>query len=1334
MGMNPSGRPGGMGGGGGVGRSGWDRGPGMGPGGGGMLGPGGHQRPSLLASAPGHRGGVGPMGPMGGGMGRPPRDDRDLRRDRDLSDRDLRRDRDPVDRDLRFDRDPMRARGFGSVGNLTEPAAMDREESEMGEVPPPLSTMGGGNAGGAGRRSGWDAGPGSGWDKPHAEPVRTPMLPGGEEGELPSPLGAHSASLNFDAKSGPSAAAGATPDSYGLPRHMSAPASSLLSVPSIGSVDNAGGDEANVGGSAPRKRKLGWGQGLARSKSTAGTPIATAGTPATAAARAPAAEPGETPTVVAECEAGQAPPALSWGAKAAPASTPAATIAAKPAPLDAAQLDGQPPLPAGSPPPGTAMGIPPSNGLAAAAAAAARGAAATPPPPLYQPMGAPGDGGNKMDLERPGSRGFGPAAAFGVMSSEPDGGTPYATDTPASHARATPPLDPVARAAAAAAAAAEQAARKEMLESIERTKAEILEKMEKTDAAIASLEREIAESEDKGENDREQVEAQRTHEDARVRRELEGARSKVAAAERAAARAAATAEDREEEADELRIQAGLDVNDEEAEADGAENGVEKTAEAAAQAVQNMLAGREPRLKLVKRIHDHNKTLAQKSHNGIKTTCGLPLAHEVARVTVEEIAERNAAYENDPRRDGVKAAVKAILVARRAAVADKELDLALSYIKQREEWRVRMVRAARQKLEKELSLQSAGKGGKTPTPGSRSSSRLRPNMAGVVRSDYEEMQVLQELQAQERLKTLVKLPPMVLDPEAKRLAIFRSRNALVEDPYGEMEAAKLVRPWTDAEKKIFHEKFSSYGKNFKRIATFIDGRTTADCVVYYYQRQKTEDGFRGRRKAQAKKKKAYADARRMTGGAWNGSGNAAAQAAKAKAAREAELRAEEEARQERAAIAAAARAEKRKKQKEARAKKKEEEEQEEDENVEDSLPLASKKGGGNKKGEQGGVSRSASKDKSLGAEGGSTGGGGVGGGWDEKEKTLFVEALKAHGKDFKAIAAAVQTKSQAAVKGFFAKHKKAMGLEKMVADHAAAKAKDEEKAAKAGGAKKAKAKAGAGDKAAGDKPKAVDAKTEKKVAASGVAPPSMSDANASAAAAAAAAAVEAYQRTLLASPFASNLFGVAPLGGGLPEMLQALMQVGGGSSDVPPSQGSPAAIMQLLSQMFAGGGVPSVTGVPGVSGVPGMDHIAAAAAANFQQQMATMSALSSVAGFSAPGSAPSAGPAGVAMPPGLSGLKVEPNLPGVPPAGVSMPPGSDGWGAAAAAALNRSATPPNVAGPFGGSGGAAAVVLPGGVVGVKRKAEDAAGGGEAGAKSGSDGSGAKVAKTEGSEGR
>ena len=55
----------------------------------------------------------------------------------------------------------------------------------------------------------------------------------------------------------------------------------------------------------------------------------------------------------------------------------------------------------------------------------------------------------------------------------------------------------------------------------------------------------------------------------------------------------------------------------------------------------------------------------------------------------------------------------------------------------------------------------------------------------------EMQVLQELQAHERLKTLVKMPSMVLDPEEKRMVVFRSTNALVLDPYGAAGALSVV---------------------------------------------------------------------------------------------------------------------------------------------------------------------------------------------------------------------------------------------------------------------------------------------------------------------------------------------------------------------------------------------------------------------------------------------------------------------------------------------------------------------------------------------------------------
>ena len=424
-------------------------------------------------------------------------------------------------------------------------------------------------------------------------------------------------------------------------------------------------------------------------------------------------------------------------------------------------------------------------------------------------------------------------------------------------------------------------------------------------------------------------------------------------------------------------------------------------------------------------------------------------------------------------------------------------------------------------------------------------------------------MIQELQAKERLKTLVKLPPMVLDPEERRVAVFRSRNALVEDPKGEAEAAKLVRPWMDWEKKIFHEKFSSYGKNFKRIATFIDGRTTADCVVYYYQTQKTGDGFKGRRKAQAKKRRAYAEARRMTGGAWNGpQSTATSVAAQAKAAkeREAELRAAEEdrknrsaeARQERAALAAAEK--KRKAEAKAKAEKKEKEKEKEkdksskrddasgDEDDDSEAPTTA----GKKKGKD--MSRSASKEALEGTAAAPTGGG-----WTPKEKSRFLAALAEHGKDWKSVAAAVSTKSQNAVRGYFSKQKVKLGLEKIVEEHAKKKG--------AVGAKKPAEKVADADAAA-----------------------AAADTPADAAAAAAAAAYQQAAANAMGNPFTQTIL--------------AAMMSGAGTDGAPAATAAAAqlvanaqqpAVQQALAQMMQ-------THAAGMLGLMGADPNALAAAA------------------------------------------------------------------------------------------------------------------------------------------
>eukprot|EP00740_Mantoniella_antarctica_P010425 CAMPEP_0181392778 /NCGR_PEP_ID=MMETSP1106-20121128/26783_1 /TAXON_ID=81844 /ORGANISM="Mantoniella antarctica, Strain SL-175" /LENGTH=724 /DNA_ID=CAMNT_0023513945 /DNA_START=237 /DNA_END=2409 /DNA_ORIENTATION=+ len=94
-----------------------------------------------------------------------------------------------------------------------------------------------------------------------------------------------------------------------------------------------------------------------------------------------------------------------------------------------------------------------------------------------------------------------------------------------------------------------------------------------------------------------------------------------------------------------------------------------------------------------------------------------------------------------------------------------------------------------------------------------------------------------------------IPPM-------KMETLRVAGTLVEDPDGDVREAKLVQLWTEGDKQIFHQEFvasGSKGKDFERIAGLISGKSTRDCVVYYYQHQKTGDGFRELREARATKR-------------------------------------------------------------------------------------------------------------------------------------------------------------------------------------------------------------------------------------------------------------------------------------------------------------------------------------------------------------------------------------------------------------------------------------------------------------------------------------------------
>ncbi|CAL5209244.1 unnamed protein product [Lathyrus oleraceus] len=99
-------------------------------------------------------------------------------------------------------------------------------------------------------------------------------------------------------------------------------------------------------------------------------------------------------------------------------------------------------------------------------------------------------------------------------------------------------------------------------------------------------------------------------------------------------------------------------------------------------------------------------------------------------------------------------------------------------------------------------------------------------------------LLSESQAQVQRNTL-KMPALILDEKEKMVTKFISSNGLVEDPLAIEKERDMINPWTSEEKDIFLEKFAMFGKDFRKIASFLDHKTTADCVEFYYKNHKSE---------------------------------------------------------------------------------------------------------------------------------------------------------------------------------------------------------------------------------------------------------------------------------------------------------------------------------------------------------------------------------------------------------------------------------------------------------------------------------------------------------------
>ncbi|CAA0825307.1 Duplicated homeodomain-like superfamily protein [Striga hermonthica] len=133
-------------------------------------------------------------------------------------------------------------------------------------------------------------------------------------------------------------------------------------------------------------------------------------------------------------------------------------------------------------------------------------------------------------------------------------------------------------------------------------------------------------------------------------------------------------------------------------------------------------------------------------------------------------------------------------------------------------------------------------------------------------------LLRELQMKPCRSTL-KMPAMILDKGIK-MSRFVSNNAIVEDPCAAERERSMINPWTPEETEIFIDKLSIFGKDFSKIASFLERKTVADCVEFYYKNHKSES-FQRAKPGVTKQSKSQATTYLVANGKrWNREANAA----------------------------------------------------------------------------------------------------------------------------------------------------------------------------------------------------------------------------------------------------------------------------------------------------------------------------------------------------------------------------------------------------------------------------------------------------------------------------
>ncbi|KAJ7517145.1 hypothetical protein O6H91_21G012000 [Diphasiastrum complanatum] len=211
-------------------------------------------------------------------------------------------------------------------------------------------------------------------------------------------------------------------------------------------------------------------------------------------------------------------------------------------------------------------------------------------------------------------------------------------------------------------------------------------------------------------------------------------------------------------------------------------------------------------------------------------------------------------------DGCKEQMLEKLAKHKQFIRFKEQVLALKYRALKELWKQEQLGNSQKKDRSKTfrKSESERKNG-TASVTQRFSLRLRPTLSASGRMDAapDEVKVMSKVLADrsdEHVRPFLRMPAMVLDDKERVFRKFLSKNGLVEDPLSLEQERETMNPWTSEERQIFLDKFAAFNKNFSKIASYLQHKTTADCVVFYYRNHKSEDFEKIRRRHQLKKRR------------------------------------------------------------------------------------------------------------------------------------------------------------------------------------------------------------------------------------------------------------------------------------------------------------------------------------------------------------------------------------------------------------------------------------------------------------------------------------------------